>query len=561
MRALLAYSGLGLALACGPRPGSTPGEDQKFGHAPGTLDGARFLGADAQRARKAGAGQSEVLTVEPGASGDRVTSLFWVPTTECALVIARASESVDDIDLFVYGDDGTSFGSDEAPDKSPSVLLCPPHPRRMLAVARVASGHGVVALGVQRVPKSQAAAVRRSIKSRTDKSASLRERARVNARVADHRQQLGGRWRELRRIALPADARVPTRSSLALRADRCIDVLAVPSRGVGPMDLDLINSDGRVVGRGYVDGRDRFVVACSGRDTHLTVQLRPRSGSGTAWLMVAESEVGAQATLASYAGLIDLGPVQTLAKTRAQLEESLGKQPYAAARVLYQGTLKTGLRSSVVVPKAPGCRRVDVIGGTPLFGMRTWAYSDGGLLLAQAQGAGRTSMLLCGNAPARLDLEAQLSPGPVVAVVRGEPDPPPVLSKHPLAASRLMSAVWSRGSAILSREISGVVAKQLSPTALARAQVRVPLRRCVDFFAALDRGAYGLELRLLDVQSNQELSRSHGSYAASARLCTDKGTIDARVELEVQSGRAPALFATRMTNLTPRASGRRSQGH
>ncbi|HEV8549713.1 MAG TPA: hypothetical protein VGQ57_11810, partial [Polyangiaceae bacterium] len=96
-------------------------------------------------------GQAVVLAVEGGVAGDRVSSLLEVPEGQCTIAIARATPSVDDVDLFAYGEDGAVLGSDEGSDKSPALLVCPPHPRRILLVARIAAGHGLVALGAEPV--------------------------------------------------------------------------------------------------------------------------------------------------------------------------------------------------------------------------------------------------------------------------------------------------------------------------------------------------------------------------------------------------------------------------
>src|SRR5262245_13766960 len=68
---------------------------------------------------KQSVGEAEVLMVEQGVAGDRISSLLEVPETECAVVIARATPSIEDVDLFAYGEDGAVLGSDEGSDKQP----------------------------------------------------------------------------------------------------------------------------------------------------------------------------------------------------------------------------------------------------------------------------------------------------------------------------------------------------------------------------------------------------------------------------------------------------------
>ena len=188
----LALSSLG---GCGPLlGGGKASEPGRFGKIEGQPDAQRWLGPDAARAREAGATDSEVVAVEAGAPGDRIAGLIEVPGDACVLLLARAAESVEDVDLFAYGDDGTVLGSDEAPDKKPALLVCPPHPRRIYVVARVASGHGLVAVGAQRVRPSDAAKIDKLLDARgrpNEAASRLGTWPSLEERIAEHRRRIG----------------------------------------------------------------------------------------------------------------------------------------------------------------------------------------------------------------------------------------------------------------------------------------------------------------------------------------------------------------------------------
>jgi hypothetical protein len=138
---------LALAEACAPLVG---GKAMRR-HRPFRKDRAR---PDAQRCSAPRRPRVRLGATDSGGdrsgrrSGDRFRAIKFGDT--CALV-ARGAESVEDIDLLAYGDDGTVLGSDEAPNKKPALLVCPPHPRRLFVVARVAAGHGLVGVGALRV--------------------------------------------------------------------------------------------------------------------------------------------------------------------------------------------------------------------------------------------------------------------------------------------------------------------------------------------------------------------------------------------------------------------------
>src|SRR5689334_22023869 len=197
------------------------------------LDPKRIKGAESF-------GSSVLLAVEAGIAGDRISTLLELPKQDCAVVIARGSASVEDLDLLAYGEDGTPLGSDEAADREPSLLICPPHPGRILVAARIAQGHGIVAVGSEAVAPAVAAkaAERYRVKPR-DASDPLRLKAwpGLDELVLRERARVGGRFQDLRRVALALDASVPTTLPASIEAGRCIHALFIPSDDVSHLDV------------------------------------------------------------------------------------------------------------------------------------------------------------------------------------------------------------------------------------------------------------------------------------------------------------------------------------
>jgi len=151
---LLALTALGVAAAGCARTAETPLRIAakplpRFGKLPGAPNPRSW----AEPARPADS--AEVIAVEAGVAGDRTAALLEVPADSCAVVIARATGSVEDLDLLAYGEDGAVLGTDEGPDKTPALLICPPHPGRIYVAARIASGHGLVALGAEPISSTQ----------------------------------------------------------------------------------------------------------------------------------------------------------------------------------------------------------------------------------------------------------------------------------------------------------------------------------------------------------------------------------------------------------------------
>jgi hypothetical protein len=99
------FGGCQRATPLSPLPRSAAPERFKKSDKP--LDPKRIRGAESF-------GSSVLLAIEAGIAGDRISTLLEVPKDVCAVVIARGSATVEDLDLLAYGEDGTPLGSDEA---------------------------------------------------------------------------------------------------------------------------------------------------------------------------------------------------------------------------------------------------------------------------------------------------------------------------------------------------------------------------------------------------------------------------------------------------------------
>jgi hypothetical protein len=539
---------LGLAVGCAPKPAAkaAPAKSAKFGRVDTPPDTKDYLKAPTGR-------QSEVLAVQAGVAGDRISSLFELPEAECAIVIARATSSVDDVDLFAYGEDGAVLGSDESSDKTPSLLICPPHPRRIFLAARIAAGHGLVAIGAERVPLEDAerAAAAYGVRYRPGEIARrLSVWPELEERLEQHRRNIGAAWIDVRRVAVPLDARTPTRVSASIDRERCLDALILPSDEVASLDVSVLDADGRILGRADAFGRDRFAIVCSPTETTLTLELRPRSGVGLAVVMLSRSQEGSEHDLDPRALKREVYPSRSVGEERTLLAGRLATQGYGPPRLLGSGTLPLGRRVSRVLDLLPGCSRLDLVAGAPLRGVRAWVYSESGALIASGDGAS-PSLFVCGKAGrVRVDAEALSRPGPFAIEVRHEREIPKVLLEQPLAASRLLSRMIERGVIANPRRVGAVYEHKLSSTALERRTLMVPAGRCLDLTLATSEGGSGVELRLLDQATLEELALGRGAAATQARACATGekggGTLNAVAEMRVSAGTAVGLLTAHL---------------
>ncbi|HEX3849527.1 MAG TPA: hypothetical protein VHW01_01095 [Polyangiaceae bacterium] len=498
--------------------------------------------------------ESEVVAVEAGVAGDRVATLVDVPASACAVFIARGTDTIEDLDLSAYGEDGAVLGMDEGPDKTPALLVCPPHPTRVYVSARIASGHGLVAVGVERVPPKDAelaASKYHARHSQTESDSRLAAWPGLAERIAEHRQRLGGKWLDVRRVALPLDARIPTRLSATVEENRCLHALLLTSDELSHIELSVLDETGQILGRAAALGRDRSLIVCSPETSLVSLELRPQGGRGVAVLVLSQTEPGTANDIddAWRIERYETGSLDDARQKNAARLEGLG---YPKAKVVKTGVLEPGRLDSAAFALPKGCSRLDILAGAPMRDMsaRLWSADDS--LIAESNGRAAPVLFACsGGGPVRLDTESLARPGEYSVEVRAEPEIPPALPGSPLAAGRLLTHMLEHGLIRSGAQAGKVTRHNLSPEHLESEELLVPLGRCVELTLALGAGSTGAEIRLVDMTSGEELALARGTHVTSARACAvdahSGGTVHARAELRVAAGHGEALSATHMS--------------
>lgn len=540
--------------ACGPSV-SAPSRRSTLEAGPAP-DGKPLLEAASARARAEGAGQTRVIAVEAATPGDRVSGTFIVPADRCVLLLARVSNSIDDVDLFAYSDAGEVLGTDERPDKEPSLLICPPHPKRVYVVARVASGHGLVAVGGQLVHPERAEVAAKAVGHRAPK-AEASVWSYFEAELATHRAELGSPWQDLRRAALPVEITAPTLSSLSLEADQCVDVLVVPSTEVSHLDLALLDADGRTLGRGTSQGRNRNLQVCAGKPAELTLEVRPHLGSGLVALLISQAKAS------------ELHPSEHTIRYLTETDETLPAAIRTAAELgkrqglplgakLVESTAQVGRKQNLDLVLDAGCTRLDLVLGKPARGVSARLWDGAGALVAETSGDPSARLFACGaGGKFRLDVEAAVRPGPFAVFASPDSKAPPALRGEPLAAGRLIALLTSRG-VTRGRQLGGVERMTLSETALARRQLDVPPGRCLDIGVGASADVGSVELDLRGRQASGAalpglLTVARGPRAVATRQCNLEGVGPLRVQVEVasQGGRGTALLGWQVLSPSP----------
>jgi hypothetical protein len=523
--------------------------------ATGQLDGTRWLARDAEIALELGAGPLQVAVTDIAGDGDRVGGFVSVPTEQCVLAYARGSQGVEDLDLYAYSDDGTTLAADEASDPQPAIVICPPHPGRAYLIARVAAGRGVVTIGVHTLPPSTAAHIGKALGARGRPGEEL---GRVEAwpglddKVNQHRRAIGARWEEVRRVAVQADARAPTRISATLDSGRCLDVYVVPGEEFTQLDVVVMDSDDRVLLRAPAIGRDRTAVVCSPVQTPVSIELRPHAGQGLCAVMLARSSVGAEREIAGPIAYYRVAPSADLSIERAQRAKPLRSLGYGEAITVGTGTADVGRRLTFPVNLPEGCARIDIIGGRPVAGLTADVWDTANALIASSTSGEGPTLFACGKGGrSRIDIEALNRPGPFSIEMRRERVPNAQLVAHPLAAGRLLSALNSRGENITVGAASDVKVLSLDPTSLKTFDLQLPDGRCGDVVAALDAGGTGIDVRLTDSQGGEEFSLARGRLLAQSRVCAAGRARILRGEVRLGAGKTDALVLMRLAPILP----------
>jgi hypothetical protein len=528
--------------AAGPAPEARPAELRVL---PDPIDARRWLAPDAARASTAGAGPMRVIGADVMAEGEHLGAFVEIPEGECALAFTRASPAIGDVDLFAYDDDGSAFATDESPERDAAILVCPPHPRRLYVVARVVAGSGILGVAVQSVPRDAADAVAKlmGVRGRPgEDSGRLDAWPGLEARIRAHREALGGRWEDIRRLALPVSPRAPTRFSVTLAPRRCVDVLVTPSEEIASIEVVAEDTEARVVARGRDQGRDRTLLFCTGRAAEIAIAVRPRASQGLAAVILSGSAAGAEPEIEARA--VHLAAALDLDAARAAVATVTAGLGYAPPHAVATGAARVGSRAALSLDLPAGCARVDVIAGKPLSELAAALWDDRGTLLAEARAGGSAPLFACGKGgPARLDLEALESPGPFAVELRRDKAAPPALVAHPIAAGRLLARMSSGGAAADAAAASSAVVVALEEGQ--RRSVPVPIAggQCIQVVAALDAGASGIDLRLADGTGESTVARAR--YVTADRVCAAGGK-PAVAELRALSGKADALVVMRV---------------
>lgn len=557
-RRLLAAAGLLALVACRPAPPRPVLQTSD----PGLAEAVELLmGDDVRAAHELGAEEPALALTGTGISGDSLGAFVDIADGRCGLVLGRGTRGVQDVDVFVFADDGTVLASDEAPTKDATLLVCPPHGSRVYASSRLAAGFGLFGLTLQPIPPERAALLGDRFGVSPGKSSEVSELGSswpgLDERLAEHRRRLGGRWETLRKVALPVDPRAYVNVSASVEAGTCMDLYLTPSDDVAHLELEVLDASGRWLGSGEARGVDRNLMVCSSEPLDIAIRSRPHAGRGLAALVVSSSS---SAEVGGGTSRYDVRPEGDLRSRLVAHDARLARLGYGRPTLQREGTLSTERRISLPLSLGPGCSRLDVLTAAPLRSLRTWLWDARGQLMADDVGGVDATLFACGPATnARLDLDTASRGGAYAIEVRHAANAPAAAADSALGMGRLLRLLDARGRLASFERLPEVQLARVSDTELARVSLLIPAGRCLELSAALDRGVSGLEVRLLDVTAPSDESEpesaevGYGAHAATARMCAVKPARDRNLvaELRANVGQGAALWVGQIFDPDP----------
>ncbi|MBV9949400.1 MAG: hypothetical protein JOZ69_21335, partial [Myxococcales bacterium] len=435
--------------------------------------------------------------------------------------------------------------------------LCAPHPDRVYVAAHVVEGEGLVVVGAQLVPRERANIVARALGARGAIAEGPRPAEAwpgLDDAVRAHREVLGGRWDEFKRVALSVDSRVPTYVSLPIEADQCVDAIVVPDQDVALLDIEAFDGEGRVMARAREGMGERSLTICSPISMPRgSLSVRPHVGRGLSAVVLARARSEVARDLAARPDVAWTAGSQPLEAARTARNALLAKSGYAAPVSTTAGTLVLGRRSTVpldIRPLGGACARVDVVAGAPLALVDARIWDDAGSLLAAAEASASVALFACGRGGARLELETRGRPGPFAVVIRAERWRDPTFAAHPLAASRMLSRAALGPDMLLEAKEGAAREVTLDASKVVGWAETIAAGRCVRVTAGAEGSGSGIELRAFDASDGTELDRSEAAHAASVRACAPPASaLEVRFELRVSSGHVQAIVGEQSSSV------------
>jgi hypothetical protein len=517
---------------------------------PGAPDLKRLLGDTAQRASSLGAGPVAIVASGMVAEGERLGAFVEVPEDACLLAYARGAASLEDLDLHAFTDDGSPIAIDEGPDPKPTILVCPPHPKRFYVALQVAQGRGLAVVVAHTVPKARAKSIAVALGARGSLGTVKRPESwpGMEDSLREHRRAIGGEWEDQKRVTLPVDTEAVATTTVSVGTRECVDLLLLPDDDVGLVDAELVDDEGRQVVRARGAGEARSLLACSDEAFVGALKLRSHVGQGQVAVLVSRTSIDYAKDAKAKPELAFHGVGLPLPDAEKSRETELLRAGYSAPTSAKRGSLAASKLTSVSLDlTAAGCSRLDLVAGAPVRRASLEVWSSSSRLLGAGDGLSGAVAFACTKGKVRVDLETRGAGGAFSLAVRPVTWTGPELAALPLAGSRMLSRASRgphevfEGTAVALRSVG------LSSSSLTAFEEDVAPGACLHAYLGAEGAGQGIELRAFDAKTSTEIDRGHGETSAAVYACATTAPLRVRFEAKTSMGELRAVVGLRKT--------------
>lgn len=243
---------------------------------------------------------------------------------------------------------------------------------------------------------------------------------------------------------------------------------------------------------------------------------------------------------------IELSDDQSLTALMAAEHKQLDQFGYPLDNHAEQFRIERGFLHRLVVNNLYGCTRFDVFAGAPSSGVQARVYAANGDLIACDGGAQHFPLLACVSGKIALVIETLGRGGPVAIEQRQEIIRNPVAASLPRATARLFQKAWNLGIIKSLGQFVNLESTMLADERTWERDITLAPDQCRVYFMALDGDAAGIDLRIVDSESEEIVSGEQHAEVAHVEICAPAGEKphSYRLIATIQSGKSAALLSS-----------------
>lgn len=266
------------------------------------------------------------------------------------------------------------------------------------------------------------------------------------------------------------------------------------------------------------------------------------------WLRGALNLAGNAVNGRSTGQAIELGENQALDTLVALEQRTLKQLGYPREKQLGQISIERGFQRRFVANNVHGCTRFDFFSGAPSAGIQARICAANGNLVASDRGVQHFPLVACISGKITLVVETFGRNGPLLIEQRQEATVNPITANFPRATARLFQRAWNLVLANSLSRFTNLESTLLADEHVWERNITLDPEQCREYLIALDSDATGIDLRIVDIESEEIISGEQHTDAAHAEICAPAGEKPHSYRLQdstVGQNRCPTIINSR----------------